>query len=49
MTKHEDVINLYLQTVLPPEESVADLDGMYDFVALPTAKNVEVALVYQIL
>ena len=42
-------MNIYLQIVLPPEESVADLDGMYDFVALPTAKNVEVGLVYQIL
>ena len=49
MTRQEVVINLYLQTVLPPEESMVDLDGMYDFVALPTAKNVEIALVYQIL
>ena len=42
-------INMYSQIVLPPEESMVDLDDMYGFGALPTTKNVEIELVYQTL
>ena len=39
----------YSQIVLPPGVSKDDLDDMYGFGALPTARNVEIALVYQTL
>jgi len=40
---------IYLQIVLPPEESMAYWACMYGFVSWPTAKNAEIEREYQIL
>lgn len=40
---------VYIQFVLPPGVSMADLDGKYGSVFLPISKSAEIVQVYQVL
>ena len=49
MPFEEKFAEIYLQIVLPPEESMAYWACMYDFVSWPIANNAEIEREYQIL